>query len=1135
MLFFNLAQTFFLDKSAVQNATEVAITRVDLYFRAKPPATNNKSGIEYPGVELLMVPCLNGIPVINQMGAYRPTEPTEHGAKFAFYSGGQIARKEYSEIQATTNASAPTTFLFDSPVFVHTDKEYAVIIKFDGNENFVLWSCKIGDKLVGSDEIATGGSGSFTGHLYQFIDNPNKSQGLLTDSAYAYSNTTIDPSEAENAALLYTATTSMLQGLDSNYLLSNWSPLSDQNLKFNVHVARYTVDGVAVTLFDDVWANVLNTSSLDRPNMFPGAVPNANGIIQLTAAVQTTEYVLYDLKSSSKSDLVYGEPFFQDGPEYPGGTATPMELECYPGDYGANDEVETRYVRLSNANYALAGNVSFTSTGGFANLLTEDSYLVLHDSNNDIYLRQVDTILSNTEILVDSPFDEGLSNVTFRVAPIGFLNDVSRTNAFGKLDDIFTLYNSTANSEIRFTSYSVANVEINDSGTGYSNSDYILIEGYEEVTAGHAVEGNYAAYVNVVTDASGNITTTYVSNVGAGFVNTAWLVGANVNIYQSEANGNPTATPSGGSGANLTINISSSIKSAFTNTNFANCRIINLEALRMKPEITVNNPLGTSFTIRHRTLFHTVPDANTASGQAYYIDTPSESQATDTSAKIFKSSKMAMPGTGKIPVLTSRSNEFTIKYSANGSAGDTDIIGDVFSNTAVFIFDISSNSDHQAVYFDPEIVTSHYGKYIINPDYTNEHTNYGDAWAKHVATKINLTTDRFAEDCLVYLTAYRPANTDLKVYARLHNSRDETAFDDTDWTLLEQVDGIGVYSSLDNDADYVELTYNLPAYPNTDFTLDGSVTLTQGNAHVIGDNTIFGPRITINDGGTNYVNGDIIQFESVPYQYDNGDGNYAYKASVNATYIVATDGSGVITGLTANDVGVGWDDQTVVSTFTAYHANGDASVGTSADLDFYPGVQTGDLIKIYSPYVDWANTNYTIAVVNSVISNTELTVKRTFGELAANSIGNVSINTTSTTLVGDGTFFDSDVSVGDFIAVWANASVYETHKIISIASNTSLTMDSNGTFANTATKYAYITPDTFMNVSTNVTELLVDRLAYNHQAFNFVQNDNVARYYNKSMVEFDTYDTIQIKVVFLSPHDSVVPKIDDIRGILVTA
>ena len=145
------------------------------------------------------------------------------------------------------------------------------------------------------------------------------------------------------------------------------------------------------------------------------------------------------------------------------------------------------------------------------------------------------------------------------------------------------------------------------------------------------------------------------------------------------------------------------------------------------------------------------------------------------------------------------------------------------------------------------------------------------------------------------------------------------------------------------------------------------------------------------------------------------------------------------------------------------------------------------------------------------------------------------ILSTSSTLNGIDTSFDTDFEVGDFIAIWANSSVYETHTVVSITDANTIVMESNGTYTNTATYYAYVNSDTFMNTSLNVSKLKMDHLAYPHQAWNNIQNDNVARYYNKTLIEFDTYDTVQVKVIFLSDGDIIVPKMDDIRGVLVTA
>ena len=66
-------------------------------------------------------------------------------------------------------------------------------------------------------------------------------------------------------------------------------------------------------------------------------------------------------------------------------------------------------------------------------------------------------------------------------------------------------------------------------------------------------------------------------------------------------------------------------------------------------------------------------------------------------------------------------------------------------------------------------------------------------------------------------------------------------------------------------------------------------------------------------------------------------------------------------------------------------------------------------------------------------------------------------------------------------------------------------------------------------------EVLVDKLKYKNVAWNNVANDNVARYVSSSLVEFDYFNTMQIKVVLLSGSTYVVPKVDQIQAVGVSA
>ncbi len=139
-------------------------------------------------------------------------------------------------------------------------------------------------------------------------------------------------------------------------------------------------------------------------------------------------------------------------------------------------------------------------------------------------------------------------------------------------------------------------------------------------------------------------------------------------------------------------------------------------------------------------------------------------------------------------------------------------------------------------------------RYVINDDYTNENTKYGNAFSKHVTTRINLDSAVSGEDLLVYVTAYKPRGTNFKVYAKFYNNKDKDAFDDKDWTLLENKAADGRFST--SNTDIIEYTYGLSQYPNTTFTSNGVVTTTLNQTNVIGVGTTF---------STDFANNDLVK------------------------------------------------------------------------------------------------------------------------------------------------------------------------------------------------------------------------------------------------------------------------------------
>ena len=63
----------------------------------------------------------------------------------------------------------------------------------------------------------------------------------------------------------------------------------------------------------------------------------------------------------------------------------------------------------------------------------------------------------------------------------------------------------------------------------------------------------------------------------------------------------------------------------------------------------------------------------------------------------------------------------------------------------------------------------------------------------------------------------------------------------------------------------------------------------------------------------------------------------------------------------------------------------------------------------------------------------------------------------------------------------------------------------------------------------------VDIVKYPNIAFNNINNNNIARYYNGTGAQFDGFDSMQVKIVMLADNTFIVPKIDQIQVLGVSA
>jgi hypothetical protein len=811
-LSYDIAQTFYLDKDFFKGAEEIGLTKIHLFFRTKPDRINNVSGLQEPGVTLYLC-------AVDKNDRPDATKLINLG----------FARCEWGAIVASMDASTPAIFNFPEPIEVATGYSYAMLIKYDGNEEYVLWTSKEGDILIGTNAKTAGPAGKYVGKYYEYESDGG--DGIL-------------------------------------------KPLNNTDLKFEIYAAKYSG-------FSNV--SVTNTTT-GQTNV----VMYAN--VSVTTASDRYEFFIYnDIDSENIARIQSGEYVFQNSAFVTGTLSIAANSSTVTGAGGVN----------FNTLYDLTAGV--------------EQYLIVFvdDTDEKYVVRRIMNIKSNTELIVDRPCNYTNTAARFIRSPVGILDLKDRSRSFGKKKDFLVLRSSNANSTLRFTNNTVESVNIVSGGTTYTNGDILTVVA---ATATGAIN----AIANVTTNTTGGITAFSFSNNGAG-----------INTAPTYAIANSTGGTSTGSGVDLTFGIGQSLLSRRRNVRFANAVLINYDFHGSRWAGDITKTAGTKHEIKQSwKYYHT---SNT-----YDINVHND----DNDILLKKLEKRNLP-TKQSPLAISWSYQVLTSGANTSNGNGIGIEINIESNTWFTVPKIIDNSLY--IY-----------KNIINNDYTNEHTRYGNAQSKHVTTKINFADGKFAEDLIVYLRAHRPANTDLKIYAKMHHSDDPESFDDKDWTLLECKDGANSYSSETNYDDLREYTYGLYAHPNVSIIDAGTATTTLDSVNVVGSGSDF---------ATNFA--------------------------------------------------------------------------------------VSDVVKIWSPLFP---NNYMISVVNNVVNSTSLNIKHP-----------VSNNN----IVGSG--------------------------------------------------------------------FKIAKVGYKNQVFSYALNDGVSRYYNSAMSEFDTFDTFALKIVFLSPDAAIVPSVDDIRAVGVSA
>lgn len=243
--------------------------------------------------------------------------------------------------------------------------------------------------------------------------------------------------------------------------------------------------------------------------------------------------------------------------------------------------------------------------------------------------------------------------------------------------------------------------------------------------------------------------------------------------------------------------------------------------------------------------------------------------------------------TSRDAVILSRSNEVqqTTLYS------NSDLFIDKKSLKIEADFLVQGNGD---IYTSPLLEDSRLDLYAIENRISNtcdisvggvvidtEVGGNGLAISKHIGAKVQFSNERFAEDVKMFMTAYRPKGTEIRCYARVHNSKDPDAFDDRAWTPLEFVQNGNRFSSIEDENDFIEYELGLPQFSETANSLPGTFNTT------LGSDTIVAANSTVSDLLNTIANNDVIRiynplFPTTNYQI-------AVVEQANSTHIVIGD------------------------------------------------------------------------------------------------------------------------------------------------------------------------------------------------------------------------------------------------------
>lgn len=342
-------------------------------------------------------------------------------------------------------------------------------------------------------------------------------------------------------------------------------------------------------------------------------------------------------------------------------------------------------------------------------------------------------------------------------------------------------------------------------------------------------------------------------------------------------------------------------------------------------------------------------------------------------------------------------------------ASKTNEVDNMSSNKS---FQIGVGMTTDTEYLSPVIDTVRHQELAIKNDIDpvglkyNEFFNSGNTKSKYISQPITLADGQDAEDLQILLTAFKPVGTCVQVWAKFLNKEDSRPLSQQTWVPLLD-NSLNTYSDPSNPSDFRELRYSVGSYYRK-IIRTGTITTSNTSNTVTGSGTLFTTEIE-------------------PGWFINMQTSQQPLLNTSSTYTI-----------TANTAGFSNTADVLLIT----NANTYFSVNNRV---YYSVPSTNTAIAGLT-----ANTYYYISFANT----TSIALSTTAGG------ANIDITDNRTTNPGEThTLYREDLVTFQ----------EQTRKVVSVSSNTSMTLESPFVGNYTGQEYFLVSPPTTAWLSTNST------------------------------------------------------------------